>query len=102
MKGRPRYTERAMSVLTWAQEEARVRGADAMDTEHILLGLLRQPESLAVQVMKTLGIDPKEVYDEINRAAESKPASSGVQAATPYAKKVIQHAADEATTMGHF
>lgn len=101
MNGRPRYTERAMSVLTWAQEEARTRGTDAMDTEHILLGLLRQPESLAVQVMKTLGISAKDAYDEVNRAAESKPASSVVQAATPYAKKVIQYAADEATSMGH-
>ncbi len=101
MNGKPRYTERAMSVLTWAQEEARTRGAEAMDTEHILLGLLRQQESLAVQVMKSLGINPKEVFEQVDDSAERKPATSGVEAATPAAKRVIQFAADESIALGH-
>ena len=46
MNGKQRYTERAMRVLNWAQEEARSRDAQAMDTEHILLGLLRERGAL--------------------------------------------------------
>ncbi|HHW25916.1 MAG TPA: ATP-dependent Clp protease ATP-binding subunit [Firmicutes bacterium] len=90
-----------MSVLTWAQEEARARGAEAMDTEHILLGLLRQQESLAVQVMKAMGVNPKEAYEEANNAAQGGPATTGVEAATPAAKRVIQFAAEESVAMGH-
>ncbi len=101
MSGRPRYTERAMSVLTWAQEEARTRGASAMDTEHILLGLLKQPESLAIQVMKALGISPKEVLAQIDENTERKPASPSIESASAQAKKVIQYASEESVNLGH-
>jgi ATP-dependent Clp protease ATP-binding subunit ClpA len=49
MDGRPRYTERARNVLAAAQEQARLRGAEAMDTEHILLGLLQAEGSIALK-----------------------------------------------------
>ncbi len=101
MNGKLRYTERAMRVLTWAQEEARSRGADAMDTEHILLGLLRQPESLAVQVIRSMGLSPNRILHEIDSVAKRKPASSSVESASPLAKKVLQAAAEQAQDLGH-
>ncbi len=101
MNGKLRYTERAMAVLTWAQEEARTRGADAMDTEHILLGLLRQPESIAVQVIRAMGLNPNQVLEEINSATERKPSASAIEAASPSAKRVLQMAAEESLRLGH-
>jgi len=54
MDGRPRYTERARRVLAAAQEEARLHGAEAMDTEHILLGLLGAEGSIAIEVLRAM------------------------------------------------
>ncbi|HHW19302.1 MAG TPA: ATP-dependent Clp protease ATP-binding subunit [Firmicutes bacterium] len=101
MDGRQRYTERAMRVLTWAQEEARVRGAEAMDTEHILLGLLRERGSVALQVLEALGVSPSQVKEEIERSVEKKPAISAIEAVTPAAKKVLQLLQEEASSLGH-
>ncbi len=101
MSGKPRYTERAMAVLTWAQEEARTRGADAMDTEHILLGVLRQPQSIAVQVIKALGIDPNKVSEEIDEATPKKAAASSIESASPSAKRVLQMSGEESVQLGH-
>jgi ATP-dependent Clp protease ATP-binding subunit ClpC len=101
VNGKLRYTERAMAVLTWAQEEARTRGAKAMDTEHILLGLLRQRESVAVQVLKSMGLDPNQILEEINTSTETNPAASSIEAASPSAKRVLQMAGEESLRLGH-
>jgi hypothetical protein len=42
-----RFTPRARAVMTASQEEARAAGHDYLGTEHIVLGLLSQPEGLA-------------------------------------------------------
>ncbi len=101
MNGRPRYTERAQHVLARAQEEARTRGAEAMDTEHILLGLLRLRESIAVAVLIAMDIDPDQVKEEVEKAIPAKPPTLGVDAWTPGAKRVIQAAAEESVALGH-
>lgn len=101
MNGRPRYTERAQHVLARAQEEARTRGAEAMDTEHILLGLLRARESIAVAVMMAMDIDPGRIKEEVQKAIPAKPPTLSVDAWTPGAKRVIQAAAEESVTLGH-
>jgi len=101
MDGRQRYTERAMRVLTWAQEEARVHGAEAMDTEHILLGLLRERSSVALQILEAMGIAPSRIKEEIEKSIEKKPAVSAIEAVTPAAKKVLQLLQGEASSLGH-
>ena len=72
MDRRHRYTERAMRVLTWAQEEAKSRGAQTMSSEHILLGLLREGQRCPVSARK-LGIQPEQVKEEIDKSTETKP-----------------------------
>ena len=52
-----RFTERAQRALIYAQEEARSLGHNYVGTEHLLLGLLREGEGAAAQVLKSLGID---------------------------------------------
>ena len=51
-----RFTERARQVVVLAQEEARTLKHSYIGTEHILLGLLREEEGLAGQVLKSLGV----------------------------------------------
>ena len=51
-----RFTDRARQVVLLAQEEARALRHNYIGTEHILLGLLREPEGLAARVLGSLGI----------------------------------------------
>jgi ATP-dependent Clp protease ATP-binding subunit ClpC len=101
MDGKQRYTERAMRVLTWAQEEARSRGAQAMDTEHILLGLLRERGSVALLVLEALGITPARVKEEIEQLSDKKDPVASIEAVTSSAKKVLQLLQEEASSLGH-
>ncbi len=101
MDRRHRYTERAMRVLTWAQEEARSRGAQTMASEHILLGLLRERGSVALLVLESLGIDPAQVKAEIDKSIETKPAVPSIDAVTKSAKRVLQLLPEEASSLGH-
>ena len=52
-----RFTERARRVVVFAQEEARDLNHNYIGTEHILLGLVREGEGVAAQVLMTLGAD---------------------------------------------
>ncbi|MPL68251.1 Negative regulator of genetic competence ClpC/MecB [bioreactor metagenome] len=51
------YTPRAKKVIELAMEEARALGHNYVGTEHILLGLLREGEGVAAQVLASLGAD---------------------------------------------
>ncbi|UCD15568.1 MAG: ATP-dependent Clp protease ATP-binding subunit [Candidatus Omnitrophota bacterium] len=59
------FTPRAKKSLELAAEEAHNLGHNYIGTEHILLGLIREGEGLASQVLFSLGIDLKRVRDEI-------------------------------------
>jgi hypothetical protein len=52
-----RFTEDAKKVLSLAQEEAEGSHHSYIGTEHLLLGLLRQPDTTAAEVLRELGID---------------------------------------------
>ena len=51
-----RFTERARQVVVLAQEEARTLKHNYIGTEHILLGLLREGEGLAAQILTEAGL----------------------------------------------
>ena len=53
-----RFTDRARRVLVLAQEEARLLNHNFIGTEHMLLGLVREGEGVAAQVLVTLGAAP--------------------------------------------
>ena len=52
-----RFTDRARRVVVRAQEEARMLNHNYIGTEHILLGLIREGEGVATQVLVKLGAD---------------------------------------------
>jgi ATP-dependent Clp protease ATP-binding subunit ClpC len=60
------FTPRAKKALELATEEARSLGHNYIGTEHILLGLLREEEGIASQVLFSLGIDIKKARNEIS------------------------------------
>jgi ATP-dependent Clp protease ATP-binding subunit ClpC len=56
-----KFSERARRALTHAQEEAQRFGHNYIDTEHILLGLMAEEESVANKVLGNLGVVPNKV-----------------------------------------
>jgi ATP-dependent Clp protease ATP-binding subunit ClpC len=100
VNGRPKYTDNASRVIAWAEEFAKQYGAEAMDTEHILLGLLKAEGGLARRVMDGLGVQPSVIQDELKKVIEKRPPGN-VDSATPGAKRVIQNAQREAMALGH-
>lgn len=62
------FTTCSRRVLELAQREALQLGHDYIGTEHILLGLVRESEGVAVRVLSDLNVDPDEVRQEILRA----------------------------------
>jgi ATP-dependent Clp protease ATP-binding subunit ClpC len=64
-KGDKPYTSRAKKVLELAMEEARNLDHNYVGTEHLLLGLLRESEGIAAQVLMNLGLNLEEVRNEV-------------------------------------
>ncbi len=101
-----RYTERAQRVILLAQEEAKNRQETVVGTEHLLLGLLREGEGVAVRVLQALGVDLDRGRAEVERLIGSGGAGrpqgpvEGV-VLTPRAKKVVMELAPrEASALG--
>lgn len=63
--GDPALTNRVKKVFEYAQEEAAQINHNYIGTEHLLLGLLRQSEGVAFQVMEQLNVNIKEIRKEI-------------------------------------
>ncbi|HOZ46386.1 MAG TPA: ATP-dependent Clp protease ATP-binding subunit [Candidatus Hydrogenedentes bacterium] len=98
-----RFTERAKHVVSTAREEATRLGSEYVRTEHILLGLCREPEGIAARSLENLGVDIEALALEIEQQVQ--PGSSVVSgddiAFTPRAKKVLELAVDEARRFNH-
>lgn len=80
------YTPRAKKVLELAYDEARRLGHNYIGTEHILLGLIREGEGVASQVLMNLGIDLERARNEVIKmlGGDAKmPGKSRKQTKTP-------------------
>jgi len=62
-----RFTERARKVVFYAQEEAQKFGEGYVSTEHLLLGLVRESESVASRVLEKLGVSLGRVRSEVEK-----------------------------------
>ncbi len=63
--GKLPQTPRAKKVIEYSMEEARILNHNYVGTEHILLGLLREQEGVAAQVLMNLGLKLEEVREEV-------------------------------------
>ncbi len=63
--GKLPQTPRAKKVIEYSMEEARNLNHSFVGTEHILLGLLREQEGVAAQVLMNLGLKLEEVREEV-------------------------------------
>lgn len=97
----PRFTERANRVLRLAQEEAKALRHPAVGTEHILLGILREGDSVAARALASLGVDVRAVRDEVRKIIRpGDTPGTGEIGLTPRAKRVLELANEEARRQG--
>lgn len=95
-----RYTEKAKKAIMIAQEEAVNLNHDYIGTEHILIGLLKEEEGVASQVLKQLGVHVDKVVEEVERLVEKGEYQQvGEVTFTPRAKKVLELASQEASQL---
>ena len=96
------FTTRARHVLALAQEEAQHFQHNYIGTEHLLLGLIREREGVASQVLSSLGIEADRVRDAVVAIiGRGERIVLGEIGLTPRAKKVIEFAMDEARGLAH-
>jgi ATP-dependent Clp protease ATP-binding subunit ClpC len=97
------FTDRVRKVLAMAREEAVRLQHDYVGTEHILLGLIREGDGVAAEVLRSLAAD----LDELLRLVEENvrpgkaSASIGELPYTTRAKKVLEYAMAEARELNH-
>ena len=59
------FTPRTKRVLELSFRESRRMGHNYIGTEHIILGILREGESVAVRIIMDLGVDPQKLFSEV-------------------------------------
>src|SRR5262245_11580232 len=97
-----RFTERARRVVFFAQEEAARLGENYVGTEHLLLGLVRESDSVAARILDQLGVPLGKVRAEIARQVTPGKGSLGQDMQlTPRAKRVIDLAYEEARQLNN-
>ena len=64
-------------VIELAVDEARRRGQHYIGTEHLLLGLIREGEGVAVDVLRRLGAPPEAIQDQVDRILKETPVHAG-------------------------
>lgn len=98
-----KFTNRAKQVIKLAKKEAQRLNHNYLGTEHVLLGLLKLGQGIAVNVLKNLNIDFETVRAEIERLVGYGPEIQvyGDPALTGKVKRVFESANEEASNLNH-
>jgi ATP-dependent Clp protease ATP-binding subunit ClpC len=78
--GKMPQTPRAKKVIEYSIEEARTLNHNYVGTEHLLLGLLREQEGVAAQVLMNLGLDLEDAREEVLKLVGQSRESADVSA----------------------
>ena len=76
MSKEAKFSNRVKEVISLSREEALRLGHDYIGTEHLLLGMIREGEGVAVSVMKKLGLTMKELRSAIEQATKGTSTSN--------------------------
>ncbi len=97
------FTPRAQQVLALARKEAERFHHNFVGTEHLLLGLIKLGQGVAVNVLRKLGLDLETVRHEVEKQVGTGPEQKmfGKIPYTPRVKKVLALATKEAKALNH-
>ena len=101
MRYQDRFTERAQSALTKAQEAAQEMGHSYVGTEHILLGIAQESEGIGAKVLHDNGLDEELITELIEKFVGRGTPGVPVSGLTPNAKRVVELAIMCANQLGH-
>jgi ATP-dependent Clp protease ATP-binding subunit ClpC len=98
-----KFTNRAKQVIKLAKKEAQRLNHNYLGTEHVLLGLLKLGQGIAVNVLRNFNLDYDTVRAEIERLVGFGPEIQvyGDPALTGKVKKVFEFANEEAASLNH-
>lgn len=98
-----KFTNRAKQVIKLAKKEAQRLNHNYLGTEHVLLGLLKLGQGVAVNVLRNLNIDFETVRNEVEKLVGYGPEIQvyGDPALTGKVKKVFEFANEEAANLNH-
>jgi ATP-dependent Clp protease ATP-binding subunit ClpA len=105
-----RFTDRARNVMSYSRSEAERLGHDYIGPEHILLGLLKEGNGVAVSVLQSSGLTLDAIQAEMEKYVQKEKsatfpfslfANKKTFPFTPRAKRVLELAVDEARIMNN-
>lgn len=98
-----KFTNRAKQVIKLAKKEAQRLNHNYLGTEHVLLGLLKLGQGVAVNVLRNLNIDFETVREAVEKLVGYGPEIQvyGDPALTGKVKKVFEYANEEAANLNH-
>ena len=92
-------TPRTKMVIELAGDEVRRRGDAKIDTHHLLLGLIRQGDGTALEVLSHLGVTGEQVRRCTNRMLQQQPAFAGKQQRKPARTPLVDKLAIDLTAL---
>ncbi|ERP38766.1 ATP-dependent Clp protease ATP-binding subunit [Chitinivibrio alkaliphilus] len=98
------FTDRVKKVMQIAREESVRLGNDYVGTEHLLLGVIKEGDGVAVAILKSLKVEIADIARDIEESLKSTGGMMTIGQMlpfTPRAKKVLENAAVEARNMSH-
>lgn len=106
MSSMQRFTPRAKQVLSLAHQEAERANSPTINTEHLLLGLIREDGGVAGRVLQELGMEESQVRDVLTDLLDEEGISSESQSGaainlSPGVQEVLELAVDEARRVAH-
>jgi ATP-dependent Clp protease ATP-binding subunit ClpC len=101
-----RFTERAQDATARALEILQRYGHTQIDTEHIMLALLEQPDGVVSQILDQLKVNTEQLRDQLDEDLRTSPRAAAIYGGgagqvfiTPRVNRVIEGAQEEATQL---
>lgn len=99
-----RFNERTCQALLFARTEAGQIGGRFIESEHILLGILRGADGKVSEIFRRFQVKPEDIRREIEgerRTGEPIPTTTELLPLSEESKKILAYTAHEAETMAH-
>ena len=81
------FTPRTKRVIEIACREAKKQGNDYIGTEHLLIGIMKEGDSVAVRIMLDLSVEPQKLYNEIMKVLNDDALASNNDKSSSYGQK---------------
>jgi len=96
-----RFTDQARRSVVLASDAARTHNHDYLGTEHILLGLIREPDGAAARSLEAFGVSAEVLDSRLTTGRGEQAARSGHIPFTRHAKRILEQSMRESSLLGH-